>query len=143
MLTIVQRSLVHVMRRRIRTETAPLLKHSLVIRPSPSLQAISSSFDKPSIVYSLYLHTFPSHPLPSSIVHLHHSSLHTSFSDFYTPRPPSPTTPDPQQPTQFSSPLAPSPVIAVPDLVFCSRTLTALSNQGLSGECLLLLEEMR
>jgi hypothetical protein len=34
-------------------------------------------------------------------------------------------------------------VIAVPDLVFCSRTLTALSNQGLSGECLLLLEEMR
>jgi pentatricopeptide repeat protein len=38
----------------------------------------------------------------------------------------------------------PSPVVvAVPDMVFCSRTLTALSNQGLSERCLVLLEEMR
>ena len=55
-----------------------------------------------------------------------------------------PSDPTPPIPFILGTALPPSPVvIAVPDLVFCSRTLTALSNQGLSSECLLLLEEMR
>ena len=54
------------------------------------------------------------------------------------------TDPTPPIPFILGTALPPSPVvIAVPDLAFCSRTLTALSNEGLSGECLLLLEEMR